>query len=30
MYLNLWNMMSENQKKQWLMMNRLRFNGGKR
>ena len=30
MYLNLWKLMSENQKKQWLMMNKLRFNGGRR
>ena len=30
MYLNLWNMMSEKQKEQWLIVNKLRFNGGKR
>lgn len=30
MYLNLWNMMSQKQKEQWLITNKLRFNGGKR
>ena len=30
MYLNLWRLMSQSQKEQWLMMNKLRFNGGRR
>ena len=30
MYLNLWKLMSDKQKEQWLMMNKLRFNGGRR
>ena len=29
MYLNLWRLMSDKQKEQWLLMNKIRFNGGR-